>query len=342
MGKNEEYSVQLPPSGQFSPSEKSASFTENEEIVRRYFRWEPLDDPSFAHLIVGKGSIGGKGRSLLFAMAKLRDSGVETLKRVVFPPSLFIATDSFDSVVSQIPNLEALKKGSPETIEEAFLATKLPDSVLGAIRKFLEKITDPIVVRSSSVLEDSLKYSFAGKYLSTFEFNGGDESLEERAAHVESDIKKIYARTFFPVAVAYRQKHGLGDDRMGIILMRVAGKWRGRYYYPTMAGVGFSRYYRRWTTRIKSEDGIIRLVFGMGTTSTKRGYARTFALTLPSLRPEGQNPFNIMRHSQEHFQVIDREQKALVTVDVKQIWKDIFPYHSCFPDYAQIYSPDEE
>ena len=61
MGKNEEYSVQLPPSGQFSPSEKSASFTENEEIVRRYFRWEPLDDPSFAHLIVGKGSIGGKG-----------------------------------------------------------------------------------------------------------------------------------------------------------------------------------------------------------------------------------------------------------------------------------------
>lgn len=342
MGKNEEYSVQLPPSGQFSPSEKSASFMENEEIVRRYFRWEPLDDPSFAHLIVGKGSIGGKGRSLLFAMAKLRDSGVETLKRVVFPPSLFIATDSFDSVVSQIPNLEALKKGSPETIEEAFLATKLPDSVLGAIRKFLEKITDPIVVRSSSVLEDSLKYSFAGKYLSTFEFNGGDESLEERAAHVESDIKKIYARTFFPVAVAYRQKHGLGDDRMGIILMRVAGKWRGRYYYPTMAGVGFSRYYRRWTTRIKSEDGIIRLVFGMGTTSTKRGYARTFALTLPSLRPEGQNPFNIMRHSQEHFQVIDREQKALVTVDVKQIWKDIFPYHSCFPDYAQIYSPDEE
>jgi len=342
MGKNEEHSVSPSPSSAFSPSEKGISFSENEEIVRRYFEWDPLDDPSFAHLIVGKGSIGGKGRSLLFAMAKLRESGIETLKRVVFPPSLFIATDSFDSVVSQIPNLEALKDGPPEAIEDAFLATKLPDGVTDAVRGFLEKITDPIVVRSSSVLEDSLKYSFAGKYLSSFEFNGEDESLEERVAHVESDIKKIYARTFFPVAVAYRQKHGLGDDRMGIIVMRVAGKWRGRYYYPTMAGVGFSRYYRRWTTRIKSEDGIIRLVFGMGTTSTKRGYARTFALTLPSLRPEGQNPFNIMRHAQEHFQVIDREQKALVTVDVKQIWKDIFPYHSCFPDYAQIYSPDEE
>jgi len=341
MGKIEEHAVPpSPPETSFSGG--LASLTENEEIVRRYFHWDPLDDPSFANLIVGKGNIGGKGRSLLFAMAKLRESNDETLKRVVFPPSLFIATESFDSVVAQIPNLETLKNESPENIEEAFLATKLPDSVIEAVRGFLSKITDPIVVRSSSVLEDSLKYSFAGKYLSTFEFNGEDEPLETRVAHVEQDIKKIYARTFFPVAVAYRLKHGLGDDRMGIIVMRVAGKWRGRYYYPTMAGVGFSRYYRRWTTRIKSEDGIIRLVFGMGTTSTKRGYARTFALTLPSLRPEGQNPFNIMRHAQEHFQVIDREQKALVAVVVNQIWKDIVPYHSCFPDYAQIYPADEE
>ena len=328
-------------SGSTAP-DSSPVENENDQVIERYFQWDPLDDPMFAHLIVGKGSIGGKGRSLLFAMAKLRDSGIETLQRVVFPPSLFIATDSFDFVVSQIQDLEALKKKEPEAIEEAFLATELPDSVKESITGFLTKIADPIVVRSSSVLEDSLKYSFAGKYLSTFEFNGVDESLEERVIHVEHDIKKIYSRTFFPIAESYRQKHGLGADRMGIIVMRVAGKWRGRYYYPTMAGVGFSRYYRRWTTRIKSEDGIIRLVFGMGTTSTKRGYARTFALTLPSLRPEGQNPFNIMRHSQEHFQVIDKEQKSLVTVDVKQIWKDIFPYHSCFPDYAQIYSPDEE
>jgi len=329
--------VEGQPSGEQKPVSGEAG-----SVTERYFRWDPLDDADFAHLIVGNGSIGGKGRSLLFAMAKIRDSGVETLKKVIFPPSLFIATDSFDYVLNQIPDLEELKKEEPEVIEYAFVQAKLPPEVSAAVRSFLEKVTDPIVVRSSSVLEDSLKYSFAGKYLSTFEFNDGDSPLEERAALVEQDIKKIYARTFFPVAIAYRQKHGLGDDRMGIIIMRVAGKWRGQYYYPTMAGVGFSRYYRRWTTRIKSEDGIIRLVFGMGTTSTKRGYARTFALTLPTLRPEGQNPFNIMRHAQEHFQVIDSEQKSLVTVDVKRIWKDIFPFHSCFPDYAQIYSPDEE
>ena len=342
MGKLDEYPLDPATSEGQMFSNGTEHPWKKESVIERYFQWNPLDDPDFAYLIVGKGSIGGKGRSLLFAMAKLRDSGVETLKKVVFPPSLFIATDSFDYVLKQIPDMETLKKEDPEVIEDTFLKAELPPKVSAAVTSFLEKITDPIIVRSSSVLEDSLKYSFAGKYLSSFEFNDGGASLKERVALVENDIKKIYARTFFPVAVAYRQRHGLGDDRMGIILMRVAGKWRGRYYYPTMAGVGFSRYYRRWTTRIKSEDGIIRLVFGMGTTSTKRGYARTFALTLPCLRPEGQNPFNIMRHAQEHFQVIDREQKALVTVDVKRIWKDIFPYHSCFPDYAQIYSPDDD
>ena len=342
MGKTEGQSMELLRPLDPTLAEGHGYPEANRKVIRSYFQWNPLDDPDFAHLIVGRGSIGGKGRSLLFAMARVRDSGEETLKKVVFPPSLFIATDAFDHVLAQIPDFESLKKRLPEEIEEAFLAAELPKEVVERVRDFLERVTDPIIVRSSSILEDSLKYSFAGKYLSSFEFNGSDVPLQERVAHVERDIKKIYARTFFPVATAYRQKHGLGDDRMGIILMRVAGKWRGRYYYPTMAGVGFSRYYRRWTTRIRSEDGIIRLVFGMGTTSTKRGYARTFALTLPCLRPEGQNPFNIMRHAQEHFQVIDREQQALVTVDVKRIWKDIFPFHSCFPDYAQIYSPDDD
>ena len=118
MGKNDGQS--LGP----TPSEASRTFPQGPEfpgadntVTERYFTWDPLDNPDFAHLIIGKGSIGGKGRSLLFAMAKLRDSTEETLKRVVFPPSLFIATDSFDFVLRQIPDLEELKKEEPEVIE---------------------------------------------------------------------------------------------------------------------------------------------------------------------------------------------------------------------------------
>ena len=209
---------------------------ENTSATERYFTWDPQKDPAFSPMIVGEGSIGGKGRSLLFAIRKLHDSEDPGLRKVAFPQSLFIAVGVFDAVIAALGGSEQFRNMMPEEIERRFLAAPLPAEVADRVREFLVRVGDPIIVRSSSLLEDSLKYSFAGKYLSLFEFNG-DGTLEERTARVLDHIRRIYARTFFPIAVAYRAKHGLGDDGMGIILMRVSGKWRGRYYYPTVAGV---------------------------------------------------------------------------------------------------------
>ena len=163
---------------------------------------------------------------------------------------------------------------------------------------------DPVVIRSSSRLEDSVKHSFAGKYLTTFMSNDSP-SLEERVRIVEREIRKIYSRIYFPEATSYREKHGLGDDDMGIIVIRMSGRWHGRYYYPTIAGVGYSQNFRRWNKRVKQKDGVLRIVFGLGTMSTKRGYARTISLTNVYLRPDGQSPEKIAVHSQERFHVID-------------------------------------
>ena len=168
------------------------------------------------------------------------------------------------------------------------------------------------------MLEDSLKYSFAGKYLSPFLMNSED-SLDSRVRAVEREIKRVYARVYFPAGESYRRKHHMGDDLMGIAIMRISGRWRGRYYYPTTAGVAFSFNGRRWTTRIKREDGLVRMVFGLGTMSTKRGYARTYSLTNPFLRPEGSDSYKIMKHSQEHFNAIDKESGELATVDMKEV-----------------------
>ncbi len=315
--------------------------TEINDISKKYFDWDPLEDTRFSDLIVGDGHIGGKGRSLLFAIARLWDTDNELSEKVIFPPSIFFSINVYRYVLEQIPDLEMIQCKDPEEIERKFLDTELPDYAIQAIRRFLINVTAPVIVRSSSLLEDSLKYSFAGKYRSTFMINDQPD-INERVKLVVAEIKKIFARVHFPIAVAYREKHGLGEDAMGIIIMKVSGSWHGRYFYPTLAGVGFSKYYLRWTTRINPDDGIVRLVFGMGTTSTKRGYARSFSLTMPCLRPEGQNPYNIMRHAQEHFQVVDRETRSLATVDIKTIWEDIIPYHSFFFDYAQLYTSDPE
>jgi hypothetical protein len=305
-----------------------------------YFAWDPREDPEFAPLIVGRGSIGGKGRSLLFALRRLRDSHDELLTRVGLSPSRYLGVGVFEDFLSDIPRLDSLlAEADPEAIERTFLATSFPSYVSPRLEEFLAELKDPIVVRSSSLLEDSLKHSFAGKYLSTFILNR-EGSLSERVRAVEREIKRIYSRTFFPTAVSYRTKHGLGNDEMGILVMRIAGKWRGRYYYPTTGGVAFSRNVRRWTTRIRMEDGVLRFVFGLGTMSTKRGYARTFSLTNPLLRPEGPNPYKIMRHAQESFHVIDAETGGLTTLDIKKVWKDLLPHHPDLGIYAQLYTTD--
>jgi hypothetical protein len=312
-----------------------------EETREKYFSWDPSEDPEFANFIIGRGTIGGKGRSLLFAIRALRDSSDENLRAVALPRSRYIGAEVFKEFISQIPNLEDLKRdAAPEEIEAEFLKGELPDYVTKALYGYLAEMRDPLAIRSSSVLEDSLKYSFAGKYLSPFLLNA-EESLIDRVKAVERQIKRVYSRTYFPAANIYRHKHNLPEDQMGIIVMRISGRWRGNYYYPTTAGVGFSYNGRRWTTRIKREDGLIRMVFGLGTMSTKRGYARTYSLSNPYLRPEGSNAYKVMKHSQEHFHVIDRTTGELTTIDIKEVWRDSFRWHPDFSTYASLYVYDE-
>lgn len=294
-------------------------------------------------MIFGSGTIGGKGRSLLFALRKLRDSGDPQLCNSKVPESIYFSIDIFHQFLESVPSLDLLiSQNDPERLEEVFLKTPLPKIVTEAVRNFLAEMHDPVVIRSSSRLEDSAKHSFAGKYLTTFMSNDSP-SLEERVGIVEREIRKIYARIYFPEAVSYRNKHGLGSDDMGIIVIRMSGRWHGRYYYPTIAGVGYSQNFRRWNKRVRQKDGVLRIVFGLGTMSTKRGYARTISLTNAYLRPDGQSPEKIAIHSQERFHVIDRENpNELTTLDIKKEWRQLIEHHPDFDAYAQVYCYDSE
>lgn len=319
------------------------TMTAPEKIQREYFAWQPQDDPEFAPLICGRGAIGGKGRSLLFALRKLRESGDSQLQSTQIPQSVYFSVELFHQFLESVPRLELLiQRGEPDELLAAFNAVPMPAALTETVRRFLSAVSDPVVIRSSSVLEDSLKYSFAGKYMTTF-FGNNEGSLEERVRRVEGEIRRIYACTYFPKAVSYRKRHGLPDDDMGIMLMRIVGTWRGEYYYPTVGGVGYSRNFRRWSPRVKQEDGVLRLVFGLPTMSTKRGYARTLSLTNPRLRPEGQNPDKIAFHAQESFHVLARNVPGeITTLDIKKCWRQLIDYHPDFDAYAQLYSYDDD
>ena len=79
----------------------------------------------------------------------------------------------------------------------------------------------PIIVRSSSILEDGFGNAFAGKYESVFCPNQG--SLKERYDVFERAVKQVYASTVNPDAIEYRAERKLldRDEQMALLVMRV-------------------------------------------------------------------------------------------------------------------------
>ncbi len=110
---------------------------------------------------------------------------------------------------------------------------------------------NPIIVRSSSLLEDNFGYAFSGKYKSLFVPNLGTE--EERLHALMDAIAEVYASTFSPDPIEYRRERGLLDfnEEMGILIQEVVGTRVGPYFLPTYAGVAFSRNEFRWSPRIQ-------------------------------------------------------------------------------------------
>ena len=69
----------------------------------------------------------------------------------------------------------------------------------------------PIIVRSSSLLEDSFGNAFAGKYRSEFCANQG--SPEERLEAFLHAVKLVYASALNPDALSYRRAPRPGRER---------------------------------------------------------------------------------------------------------------------------------
>ncbi len=104
-------------------------------------------------------------------------------------------------------------------IREQFQAGVFPPEVLEEVRTILGKLgTHPVIVRSSSQLEDNIGTSFAGKYDSYFCPNQG--TPEENLKALTLAIAQTFASTFKPDALLYRRRRGLQyyDERMAVLI----------------------------------------------------------------------------------------------------------------------------
>ncbi|HNS39185.1 MAG TPA: PEP/pyruvate-binding domain-containing protein, partial [Promineifilum sp.] len=182
---------------------------------------------------IGTGKIGGKSAGLMLAWRILQqDLGdeYETHKHVAIPDSYFIGTEviyefrlmnGLDHYMNQKYRPLAEIRDEYPQIVEAHLAGEFPQAIIDQLKEMLAVMGDsPLVVRSSSLLEDNFGYAFAGKYDSYFCPNQG--TPEENLQDLLEAIKRVFASTLNPDAILYRQRHGLidYDERMAILIQR--------------------------------------------------------------------------------------------------------------------------
>lgn len=292
--------------------------------------------------LIGGGRIGGKAAGMLLAYKILQQRGPEIggdiSQQVTIADSYFLGTDvlyefrrlnNLDHFMNEkYRTLEKIKADHPQVIE-AHLQGRFPIRIEERLHEIMHQIGhSPVIVRSSSLLEDNFGYAFAGKYQSVFCTNQG--SSQENFAELMAAIKRVYASTLNPDAIVYRQHHRLidYDERMGVLIQVVHGKAHGRYFFPTLAGVGYSRNPFRWSPKIRREEGFLRLVWGMGTRAVdrvSRDYPRMIALSSPELRPET-TAKAIRQYSQHYIDVLDLIENQEKTLPVPTILNPKYPH----------------
>src|SRR5690606_30617083 len=171
--------------------------------------------------------------------------------------------------------------------------------------------------------------AFSGKYASIFVANQG--SFESRLQALLGAIAEVFASALGPDPLQYRKEHDLLDyeEEMAVLIQRVIGRRFGPYYAPAFAGVAFSRNEFRWSPRIKRDDGLARIVMGLGTRAVDRvagESARLVALGVPTLRHESSTT-EIICNSQRGIDVINIEKNCLETVTLM----DLMQHASEFP-----------
>lgn len=291
--------------------------TRDESILPLVDKYLTLEDVlEVRWRMFGTGLIGGKAVGMLVARKIAERESPELGAKLEAHDSFYIGSDVFYSFLVRNGLWEIREKQhSPDTfldgVEEAqerILSGKFSTYEISLFEKMLDYFGQyPVIVRSSSLLEDAYGNSFAGKYDSVFCANQGP--LEERLRAFLDAIRAVYASSMSREALSYRERHGLlkRDEQMALLVMRVTGELQGSAFYPHLAGVGFSYNPFVWGPEIDPKAGVLRLVYGLGTRAVDRvddDYTRVVALNAPLRRPEGSLD-EIVRHTQRRVDFVD-------------------------------------
>jgi len=271
------------------------------ELAESYFTLRDILD--IASREIGSGFIGGKSVGMLLGR-KVTEKDMPDIQDNWEPhDSWYLGSNVFYTYIVQNDwwDLRCRQK-TPEgyfslapELKEKLLKGKFPEVIREQFYQMMEHYGwSPIIVRSSSLLEDNFGNAFAGKYESVFCANQG--TPEERFEAFEQAVRTVYASAMSEDALVYRQGRGLEnkDEQMAILVQRVSGDHYAsegcgsELFFPHVAGVGHSSNLYVWNKDMDPKAGMLRLVFGLGTRAVDRvsgDYARLVPLDQPQKGP---------------------------------------------------------
>ncbi|MHC1743058.1 MAG: PEP/pyruvate-binding domain-containing protein [Syntrophobacteraceae bacterium] len=257
-------------------------------------------------LKVGRGSLGGKARGLVFASNLLkRNMGFASKYpqlEILIPPSLIVTTEAFDAIVERGDLQLFSKTDAPnDEIAARFLNTPFPEGIARDLRAFLLEARYPLAVRSSSLFEDAQFQAYAGLY-KTFMLPNDHPDIEERLRQLIAALLLVHASTYSsgPKAFTHRMGKQTEEEKMAVIVQRLMGRSHRGFFYPTLAGVAQSHNFYPFG-RARPEDGCATIALGLGKTVVEGGSAIRFCPRHPRILPQFSSVDDILRNAQRLF-----------------------------------------
>ncbi len=298
--------------------------------------------------MIGTGMIGGKACGMLLARKIVQDYCPNAEGHLEPHDSYYLASDIYYTYIiyNDCWKLWMYQKQNPEDREasnqlrEKLLTGTFPESIIRQFKRMLDYFgTSPIIVRSSSFLEDGFGNAFAGKYDSVFCVNVGD--MGNRLELFQDAVRTVYASTMSPAALEYRRVRGLlkKDEQMALLIQRVSGSRWKQYYFPMAAGVGYSFNNYSWNPQIDPKAGMLRLVAGLGTRAVDRtpgDYTRLVSLDQPTLSTFS-NSADRHKFSQHRMDVLNLEKTCLESTSTDEM----LPYIPSWQQ-KQVFSHDSD
>ena len=295
------------------------------------------------------GSLGGKGRGLAFINTLIYSFELGRLIpgiNINTPVTAIIGTDEFDMFMERNHLWNFVKEEkNVNVIQKAFIEGNLTYTLEKKLRIFLEKITRPLAVRSSSLFEDSLSQPFSGIF-GTYLVPNNNPDTDVRLKQLSEAIKLVFASIYSKNARAYFEaiNYKIELEKMAVVIQEVVGNRYDDTYYPHISGSAQSfNFYP--VSHMTPKEGFAVAAVGLGQYVMEGNLTYRFSPSYPALEIISQK--DLYKNSQVRFYAIDMAKKDLNLLEgenagLKMLDISVAEDHGTLNHIASVLNPDND